>query len=130
METKAKEKATKAKVEVVTGKAEVEVSEVTKDEVEATKAKAKVLVVLVATKVKEKEKHKQQQEYVTTVTSTDTLKHSVDRSNVTWATKLGTWTLKTQASKLVALELLLKPQLQFPGTNLQASQERSQRTSQ
>ena len=78
------------KVEEVTGKAEVEVSEVTKEEVEATKAKAKVLVVLVATKVKEKEKHKQQQEFVTTVTSTDTLKHSVDRSNVTWATKLGT----------------------------------------
>ena len=130
LETKAKEKVTKAKVEVATGKAEVEVSEVTKDEVEATKAKAKALVVLVATKVKEKEKHKQQQECVTTVTSMNTLKHSVDRSNVTWATKLGTWTLKTRANKPVALELLLKPQLQCLGTNLQASQERSQTTSQ
>ena len=130
LETKAKEKVTKAKVEVETGKAEVEVSEATKVEVEDTKAKVKALVVLVATKVEEKEKHKQLPECVITVTGTDTLKHSVDRSNVTWVTKLGTLTLKTQASKPVALELLLKPQLLFPGTNLQASQERSPQTSQ
>ncbi|OLP75365.1 hypothetical protein AK812_SmicGene44851 [Symbiodinium microadriaticum] len=87
--TKAKEKVTKAKVEEETGKAEVEVSEVTKVEVEDSKAEAKDLAVSVATKVKEKEKHKQLLEFVITVTSTDTLKHSAERSSVTWDIKLG-----------------------------------------
>ena len=115
---------------MATGKVEVEVSEATKAEVEDTKVKVEVLVALVTTKAKVKEKHKQQQELVTTVTSTDTSKRSVDRSSVTWVTKLGTLILRTQAKMPVVLELLLKPQRQFQGTNLQASQERSQPTSQ
>ena len=83
---KVKEKALEVleKVEVeVTGKVEVEALEVTKVE---AKVEEKVTLVSI---VKEQEKPKQLQEFVTTVTSMDTLKHSVDRSNVTWVTKLG-----------------------------------------
>ena len=85
---KAKDKV-KAEAEVETGKVEVEVSENTKAEVEEdSKEEVKASVVLAATKAKEK--LKQQQESATTVTSMDTSKHSVDRSSVTWVTKLGT----------------------------------------
>ena len=76
------------------GKVEAEATgKVEEEALEVTKVKAKVEEeVTVVSKAKAKEKPKQLQEFVTTVTSTDTLKHSVDRNSVTWVTRPGTLT--------------------------------------